>query len=92
MPKPVREFTKEPDVLPEPDGAWYALRFGEWTIEAGARAMYRAWQSTDDELRQDWDAADEMLKSTFRRQFSTGLAGAIRDTSIGGRSTAPAEN
>jgi hypothetical protein len=80
MPKPVREFTKAVDALPEQDGEDWVLGFNDVTIEAGAAAMYRAWQSTDDELRHTWEEVNGDLKATFRRQFRTGLAGAIRDT------------
>jgi hypothetical protein len=79
MPKPVRELSKEEDVLPEPDNKTYLVVFSEHFVDAGARAMYRAWQTTDVELSRSWEEADPDLKATFRRQFRTGLAGVIRD-------------
>lgn len=81
MPKPVREFEKPVDARPEPAAGQYLLNFDDETIDAGAAAMYRAWQETDEELRKTWSEADENLKATFRRQFRTGMIGAIYDGS-----------
>lgn len=77
MPKPVREFTREPYREAAPDDRVHAVHWTEETVDIGAAGLFARWQASDDELRMTWETAPEELRDTFRRQFNAGLAAVI---------------